>query len=113
MLPWHEHDHPLKEHVTVWTIFPASTNYLDPSHTPFMINHKVDDLDALLDCLQQEGVKNDPKRMNESYGRFASSHLRSLRAQRHCRIHARSHPRWHENRDQRYQREQHWYGNER
>ncbi len=42
-----------------------------------------------------------------------SSHLQSLRAQRHCRIHAHSRPRWHENRNQRYQREQHWYGNER
>ena len=25
MLPWREHDDPQKEHVTVWTIFPAST----------------------------------------------------------------------------------------
>jgi hypothetical protein len=32
MLPWREHDDPQKEHVTVWTIFPASTDYLDPSH---------------------------------------------------------------------------------
>jgi predicted enzyme related to lactoylglutathione lyase len=31
----------------------------------------VDDLDALLDRLKQEGVKIDAKRMNESYGRFA------------------------------------------
>ena len=36
-----------------------------------MVNYIVDDLDALLDRLQQEGVKIDPKRMNESYGRFA------------------------------------------
>ena len=71
MLPWREHDDPQKEHVTVWTIFPASTDYLDPSHAPFMVNYIVDDLDALLDRLQQEGVKIDAKRMNESYGRFA------------------------------------------
>ena len=36
-----------------------------------MVNYIVDDLDALLDRLKQEGVKIDPKRMNESYGRFA------------------------------------------
>lgn len=36
-----------------------------------MINYIVDDLDALLDRLKQEGVKIDPKQMNESYGRFA------------------------------------------
>src|SRR5579862_5516141 len=27
MLPWREHDDPQKEHVTAWTVFPASTNY--------------------------------------------------------------------------------------
>ena len=71
MLPWREHDDPQKEHVTVWTVFPASTDYFDPSHAPFMVNYIVDDLDALLDRLKQEGVKIDAKRMNESYGRFA------------------------------------------
>ena len=51
--------------------FPASTKYLDPSPAPFMINYIVDDMDALLDRLKQEGVKIDPNRMDESYGRFA------------------------------------------
>lgn len=68
MLPWREHGDPQKEHITVWTIFPASTDYYA---APFMINYIVDDLDALLDRLKQEGVKIDPKRMDESYGRFA------------------------------------------
>jgi hypothetical protein len=71
MLPWREHDDTQKEHVTVWTVFSNSTTYFDPSHAPFMINYIVDDLDALLDRLKQEGVKIDAKRMNESYGRFA------------------------------------------
>ena len=71
MLPWREHDDPQKEHVTVWTVFPASTKYLDPSPAPFMINYIVDDMDALLSRLKQEGVKIDDKRMDESYGRFA------------------------------------------
>jgi catechol 2,3-dioxygenase-like lactoylglutathione lyase family enzyme len=71
MLPWREHDDPQKEHVTVWTIFPASSKYFDPSRAPFMVNYIVDDMDALLDRLKQEGVKIDPKRMDESYGRFA------------------------------------------
>ena len=70
MLPWREHDDPQKEHVTVWTIFPASTDYI-PATQPFMVNYIVDDMDALLDRLKQEGVKIDPKRMDESYGRFA------------------------------------------
>ena len=70
MLPWREHDDPQKEHVTVWTVFPNSTKYFD-ANQPFMINYIVDDMDALLDRLKQEGVKIDPKRMDESYGRFA------------------------------------------
>jgi glyoxylase I family protein len=70
MLPWREHDDPQKEHVTVWTLFSSSTDYI-PATQQFMVNYIVDDLDALLDRLQQEGVKIDAKRMNESYGRFA------------------------------------------
>ena len=70
MLPWREHDDPQKEHVTVWTIFPASTDYI-PATQPFMVNYIVDDLDALLNRLKQEGVKIDANRMDESYGRFA------------------------------------------
>jgi lactoylglutathione lyase len=71
MLPWREHEEPQKERVTVWTVFPATTKYFDPSTAPFMINYIVDDMDALLDRLKQEGVKIDPERMDESYGRFA------------------------------------------
>ena len=71
MLPWREHDDPQKEQVTVWTVFPASTEYFDPSPALFMINYIVDDMDALLDRLKQEGVKIDARRMDESYGRFA------------------------------------------
>ena len=70
MLPWRERDDPQKEHFTVWTVFPATTEYI-PAAQQYMINYIVDDLDALLDRLKQEGVKIDPNRMNESYGRFA------------------------------------------
>jgi catechol 2,3-dioxygenase-like lactoylglutathione lyase family enzyme len=70
VLPWREHDDPQKEHVTVWTVFPSSSDYI-PAAQPFMVNYIVDDLDALLERLKQEGVKIDAKRMNESYGRFA------------------------------------------
>jgi catechol 2,3-dioxygenase-like lactoylglutathione lyase family enzyme len=71
ILPWRDHHDPQEERMTVWSIFPATSNYLDPSPAPFMLNYIVDDLDALLERLQQEGVKIDDKRMDESYGRFA------------------------------------------
>jgi hypothetical protein len=50
--------------------FPGSTDYYSPSQ-PFMINCTVEDTVALLDRLKREGVKIDPKRMDESYSRFA------------------------------------------
>lgn len=70
MLPWREHDDAQQEHVTVWSAFPSDTNYFAPGQA-LMINYIVDDLDAMLERLQKEGVKIDPKRMSESYGRFA------------------------------------------
>ncbi len=57
--------------MTVWSIFPHDTRYFDPSASPFMINYRVDDLDALLAQLQEEGVKIDPHREDYEYGRFA------------------------------------------
>jgi catechol 2,3-dioxygenase-like lactoylglutathione lyase family enzyme len=70
-LQWREHDNPERERVTAWSIFPATTKYFEPSPSSFMVNYIVDDLDALLDRLAKEGVRIDPKRQNESYGRFA------------------------------------------
>src|SRR5207244_8272612 len=72
MLPWREHDDPQKEHVTVWTVFPASTKYFDPGPAPFMVNYIVDDMDALLDRLKQEVVKLRAKRMYAHNGNFTS-----------------------------------------
>jgi predicted enzyme related to lactoylglutathione lyase len=57
--------------VTVWSIFPADTEYFKPSTAPFMINYRVEDLDALLDALAKEGVSIDPKREEYEYGKFA------------------------------------------
>jgi predicted enzyme related to lactoylglutathione lyase len=56
---------------TVWSIFPADTRYFDPSPAPFMINYRVEDLDALLEVLAAEGVPIDPKREEYEYGKFA------------------------------------------
>src|SRR5262245_55621097 len=71
MLPWREKEHPENAHVTVWSIFPGNTKYFEPSPASFMMNYIVDDIDALLDRLANEGVRIDSKRQDESYGRFA------------------------------------------
>jgi predicted enzyme related to lactoylglutathione lyase len=39
--------------------------------TKSMINYRVDDLDALLRALKEEGVEIDPHREDYDYGRFA------------------------------------------
>jgi predicted enzyme related to lactoylglutathione lyase len=60
-----------KKSMTVWSIFPRSTKYFDPSRSGFMINYLVDDLDGLLQALKEEGVEIDPHREDHDYGRFA------------------------------------------
>jgi predicted enzyme related to lactoylglutathione lyase len=71
ILQWRQHDNPEAEQMTVWSIFPSTSDYFGSGPQPFMINYIVDDMDALLARLSQEGVQIDPKRMDESYGRFA------------------------------------------
>jgi predicted enzyme related to lactoylglutathione lyase len=53
---------------TVWSLFPAASDYFPGSA---MINYRVDDLDALLGQLAAANVPIDPKREDASYGRFA------------------------------------------
>ena len=55
---------------TVWSIFKASTRYFDPSAQPFMINYRVDDLDAMLAQLRASGVEVDEKVDETEFGRF-------------------------------------------
>ena len=57
--------------MTVWSIFKSDTRYFDPSPASFMLNFRVDNLDALLAALEREGVSIDPKRDNAEYGKFA------------------------------------------
>ena len=68
---WREAEDPQRKGMTVWSIFPKQTKYFDPSPADFMINYRVDDLDALLMALKEEGVEVDPRREDYDYGRFA------------------------------------------
>ena len=42
---------------TVWSPFPANTEYFEPSSRGFMVNLIVDDLDAMLDRLRGSGAQ--------------------------------------------------------
>ena len=71
VMPWRENDNPENQQMTIWSLFSNDTKYFEPSQASFMVNYIVDDLDALLERMEKAGVRIDPKRQNESYGRFA------------------------------------------
>ena len=50
--------------------FKASSDYFDPSPAPFMINLRVDDLDAMITELEARGVEILGTQ-DEDYGKFA------------------------------------------
>jgi predicted enzyme related to lactoylglutathione lyase len=56
--------------MTVWSVFPRSSKYFDPSTAGFMINYWVENMDELVQALEGEGVEI-LGRQNEEYGRFA------------------------------------------
>lgn len=55
---------------TVWSIFPADTTYFGKNGASFMINYRVEDLDAVLAALREEGVEVARPAEASEYGRF-------------------------------------------
>lgn len=68
---WREAADPERLAYTVWGPFPTTTRYFQPSTAPFMINYRVEDLDALLEVLRAEGVEVEGSVEEFDYGRFA------------------------------------------
>ncbi|MEM7443512.1 MAG: VOC family protein [Pseudomonadota bacterium] len=68
---WRELDDPDKTAYTVWSPFNQKTEYFDPGGADFMINYRVDDLDAVLEHLKAQGVEIVGDTTEEPYGRFA------------------------------------------
>ena len=55
---------------TVWSLFPADTDYFGPTRPTFMINYRVANLERMLAQLRANGV-NVEKVEDYDYGRFA------------------------------------------
>lgn len=55
---------------TQWSPFAADTNYFEPSEKQFMMNFRVDDLEALLQVLKEEGVTIVGEMQSFDYGKF-------------------------------------------
>lgn len=67
---WDESATPDQPGVTVWSIFPQSSGYFDPSPAPFMVNYRVPDLAHLLHVLRAEGCDVDDKIEESEFGKF-------------------------------------------
>ncbi|KOS04740.1 glyoxalase [Flavobacterium akiainvivens] len=56
---------------TVFAPFKQDTTYFGSDAQQFMLNFRVEGLDALIENLKAAGVRVDDNRMEESYGKFA------------------------------------------
>lgn len=53
---WREDADPTKKGSTTWSPFSDKTKYFEPSTRDFMINYRVENLEALVEELKKEGV---------------------------------------------------------
>lgn len=56
--------------MTVWTVFPESSKYFDPSPARFMVNYRVANLAQVLTELRAEGCEVDDKTDESEFGKF-------------------------------------------
>jgi predicted enzyme related to lactoylglutathione lyase len=70
VLEWRDPRDPGRRATTVWGVFKQETKYFEPSPAPFMLNFRVDDLDAVLARLRKAGVTVDERVEDEENGRF-------------------------------------------
>jgi predicted enzyme related to lactoylglutathione lyase len=70
ILKWREAMQETENPVTVFSFFPDDTSYFSPSTSQFMINFRVNNLDAMLKQLQNAGVEVMPEITEDSNGRF-------------------------------------------
>ncbi|MCX6189387.1 MAG: VOC family protein [Bacteroidetes bacterium] len=67
---WYESTDSKKKAQTQWTPFAETTKYFEPSTKDFMINYRVENLEALVEELKKEGVTIVDKIEAFDYGKF-------------------------------------------
>ncbi len=67
---WRQDDDPDKAGSTTWGPFADDTKYFEPSASSFMINYRVENLEALVDELKKEGVVVLDAIDDSDYGKF-------------------------------------------
>ena len=67
---WLEADDSSKKGLTQWNAFSETTKFFDPSSKDFMINYRVEDLEALVEELRKDGVTILDSIETYDYGKF-------------------------------------------
>jgi predicted enzyme related to lactoylglutathione lyase len=67
---WQTPERPEPEGSTTWSVFAEDSDYFAPSRARFMVNYRVDDLDAVLAALRAEGCEVDERIEASEFGRF-------------------------------------------
>lgn len=70
-LKWRHYDDLARVGTTTWAPFLADTRYFLPSESSFMVNYRVEDLEALLAALKAEGIELIGEMQTAAYGKFA------------------------------------------
>lgn len=67
---WYEDAEGKTKGLTQWNTFTETTKFFDPSTKEFMINYRVENLEALVEELKKEGVTILDKLETYDYGKF-------------------------------------------
>ena len=67
---WRQIDDSSKKGLTQWNPFAENTKYFDPSTKDFMINYRVDNLEALVEELRKDNVTIVDDIATYDYGKF-------------------------------------------
>lgn len=67
---WRDAEDPSKKGSTAWSTFPDTSKYFDPSGKDFMINYRVENIEALVEQLKTEGVTVLDAIEDSDYGKF-------------------------------------------
>lgn len=68
---WRKSDQPEEKGFTAWSPMKEDTTYFSPSAHSFMINYRVENLEALIPVLKKEGVTVVGEIESFEYGKFA------------------------------------------
>ena len=69
--PFRDYSDPKQECYNVWGPFKEDTDYFQPSEKEFMINLRVENLEAYLEELKTNGIEQIGDTVIEDFGKFA------------------------------------------